>query len=196
VLGLDRPQLRDRDLEVRQHLQQEGLELRLGLVDLVHQQHHRIVGPNRRQQRPGREEPVREEGVVLAGDAGNRLRQRGRVGDQLTDALAQQLGVEQLFGVLPFVEGLALVEPFIALKPGQLATGDVGECLGELGLAYPGRSFDEHGAAHARGEEHDGGDATVGDVARVPEPLLDLLDRLEHAGSFTNQDEMLNIGSL
>jgi len=112
---------------------------------------------------------------------------------QLPDAVALPFNL-----VVPAGQGMAGVvtawHPI--LHPAPLPSGDVGQRLGELSLAYPGRSFDEHGAAHARGEEHDGGDATVGDVARVPEPLLDTLDRLEHAGSFTSQDAMLNIGSL
>ena len=39
--GLDPPELRDRDLEVRQQLEQHRLELLVGLVDLVDQQHDR-----------------------------------------------------------------------------------------------------------------------------------------------------------
>ena len=67
--GLDRAELGHRHLEVREHLEQEGLELRLGLVDLVHQQHHRIVRLDGLEQRPRRQEAVGEEGVVLPGDA-------------------------------------------------------------------------------------------------------------------------------
>jgi hypothetical protein len=53
VNGLDRAQFGDRHLEVGQQLQQEGLELLIGAVDLVDQQHRRLDGPaDRRQQRP------------------------------------------------------------------------------------------------------------------------------------------------
>ena len=73
------------------------------------------------------------------------------------------------------------------------APGDVGQRLGQLGLADARRAFDEHRPSHARGQEHDGRDAAVGDVARVPEPLLDVLHGLEHAGSSSLK---VNVGSL
>jgi hypothetical protein len=41
VPGPDRPRLGHGHLEVRQHLEEERLELGLGLVDLVHEQHDR-----------------------------------------------------------------------------------------------------------------------------------------------------------
>jgi hypothetical protein len=44
VLGPDGPELLHRHLEVREHLEQEGLELGLGLVDLVDEQDDRLIG--------------------------------------------------------------------------------------------------------------------------------------------------------
>ena len=40
--GLNPAELRDRDLEVREQLEQHGLEFLVGLVDLVDQEHHRV----------------------------------------------------------------------------------------------------------------------------------------------------------
>src|SRR4030095_4325984 len=88
-----------------------------------------------------------------------------------------------LLGVLPLVQGLALVEPFIALQSDEPTVGDLRQCLRELRLAYARGSFDEDRSAHACGKEHDGRDAPVGDVAGILEMLLDVLDRLEHGGS-------------
>ena len=172
-----------RHLEVREDFEQERLELRLRLVDLVDEQDDGIGGLDGLQQRPRREEAMREEGVVLARDPGDRIRQRRRVGDQLADALAQQLGVEELLGVLPLVQRLALVEPFVALQANQPPVGDLGQRLGQLGLADARRAFDEHRPSHALRQEHHGADAAVGDVAGVLEVLLDVLRRLEHLGS-------------
>ena len=62
---LDRPELRHRHLEIREDLQQEGLELRLGLVDLVDEQDDGLDGLDGLQQRPGGEKAMGEEGVVL-----------------------------------------------------------------------------------------------------------------------------------
>src|SRR5271165_6695460 len=56
ALRLDRADLGDADLEVRQHLKQEGLELVVGPVDLVDQQYGLIAGPDRLQQRPFQQE--------------------------------------------------------------------------------------------------------------------------------------------
>jgi hypothetical protein len=44
---LDRAQLGDRDLEVGEDLEQHRLELLVGLVDLVDQQHDRLLGGDR-----------------------------------------------------------------------------------------------------------------------------------------------------
>src|SRR5262252_1002449 len=119
VVGPHRAELGHRHLEVREHLEQERLELRLGLVDLVDEQHDGLLGLDRRQKRPRRKKPIREERVLLAGDLGDRVGQRRRVGDELADALAQELRVEQLLGVFPLVERLALVESLVALKPDE-----------------------------------------------------------------------------
>ena len=48
----------------RQHLQQQPLDLDVGLVDLVDQQHRRLLAPDRGQQRAGQQELVGEDVVV------------------------------------------------------------------------------------------------------------------------------------
>jgi hypothetical protein len=52
-LRLDHAELGDRDLEVGEDLEEHRLELLVGLVDLVDQQHHRLGLGDRLQQRPG-----------------------------------------------------------------------------------------------------------------------------------------------
>src|SRR5436309_2062543 len=52
--------------------------------------------------------------------------------------------------------------------------------LGQLRLPDPGRTLDQDGPLHPRGEEHDGGDAAAGDVPAGTEALLDLLGGREH----------------
>ncbi len=54
--GDDRAELRDRDLEVGQDLEHQRLGLDLDPVDLVDEQDDRLVGADRRQQRPGQQE--------------------------------------------------------------------------------------------------------------------------------------------
>ena len=61
LLGGDRADLGDRDLEVGEQLEQEGLELAVGAVDLVDQQHgrHDVVVLDRVEQRPPHQEVAR-----------------------------------------------------------------------------------------------------------------------------------------
>src|SRR3954452_1844636 len=54
--GHHRAELGDRDLEVRQELEQEGLELVVGAIDLVDQQHYRAVVLERLEQRAAQQE--------------------------------------------------------------------------------------------------------------------------------------------
>ena len=60
----DGAELGDGHLEVAQHLEQQALDLDVGLVDLVDEQHGRLVAPDRAQQRPGEQELLGEDVVV------------------------------------------------------------------------------------------------------------------------------------
>ena len=62
------PDLGHRDLVLAERLEQHGLERLVGAVDLVDQQHHRLLGADRLQQRAGREEPLGEEDALLGAD--------------------------------------------------------------------------------------------------------------------------------
>ena len=68
-------QLRHGDGEIRKDFQQEGLELGVGLVDLVDEQERRRRTANRRQDRPRQEKALAEEQVFRPGNALCRLRQ-------------------------------------------------------------------------------------------------------------------------
>ena len=103
---LDPPELGDRDLEVAQQLEQHRLELLVGLVDLVDQQHDRLGRGDRLQQR-AREQELLAEDVVLDGlPAG---------------ALGLGLDPQQLLAVVPLVQRLGLVEALVALQAHELA---------------------------------------------------------------------------
>ena len=79
--GLDRAELRDGDLEIRQHLEQERLERLVAAVEFVDQQHRRAGGVRlqRLQQRPLDQEALGEHVVLdpLAVALAARLRRRG-----------------------------------------------------------------------------------------------------------------------
>ena len=97
----DRPELGDRDLEVRQDLQQERLELLVGTVDLVDQEHDLLVGVDRLEQRPPDQELGAEE--LVLGDG----------------SLLRGADVEELPRVVPLVDGVRDVEALVALEPDQ-----------------------------------------------------------------------------
>ena len=105
VRGGDRPQLRDRDREVGQELEQERLELVVGAVDLVDQQHRRAaVVLERLQQRPAQQE-LRPEQLA---------RRRARLG---------RPDRQQLALVVPVVDRVVEVDALVALEPDQLGAG-------------------------------------------------------------------------
>ena len=66
-VGLHGSQLGDRDLEVREELEQERLELVIGAVDLVDQQDDRSLVEQRLEQRAAQQEALRVERLLLAG---------------------------------------------------------------------------------------------------------------------------------
>ena len=126
-VGAEHADLGNRDLPVGQHLEEVGLELVVGAVDLVDEQHgrYRRTRLDRAQQRPADEEaPLVEVGLEVVAGAAVRL--------------AADLGgaqVEQLAGVVPVVDGLGGVDALVALQADQLATGPRRQDLGHLGLA-------------------------------------------------------------
>ena len=74
--GAQRAELGHRDLEVGEHLEQEGLELGVGAVDLVDEQHAALGRADGAQQRTRQEEALGEERVLLRRQLVDRLGQR------------------------------------------------------------------------------------------------------------------------
>jgi len=72
LAGSDGAELGDRDLVVGQDLEQQRLGLDLDPVDLVDQEHHRVLGADGLEQRTGQEEVVGED-VLLDGVPAGRL---------------------------------------------------------------------------------------------------------------------------
>src|SRR3954447_6138074 len=163
---LHHAQLGYRDLEVRQDLEQHRLELLVGLVDLVDQQHHRVIGGYGGEERAGEEELLAEDVLLDLLPTGV-----GRLG----------LDPQQLLAVVPLVEGLGLVETLVALEADQAPLGGARHGLGELGLAHSGRALHQHGLAQLAGEEGDERGGLVGEVADFPQSVAGLFDRPELA---------------
>ena len=158
--ALDGAELGDADLEVGQELEQERLELLVGAVDLVDQQHRRLLAPDRGEQRP-LEQVALGEDVLL-----------DRVG-VLAGAFARLDG-EQLALIVPLVERGVLVEALVALQADQLGAVHRGERLGDLGLADAGLAFEQQRALEELHQPQRGRDVAVGDVAGGGEAVGDV----------------------
>ena len=89
-----------------EQLEQHRLELLVGLVDLVDQQHDRLRGRDRLQQRAGEQELLAEDVVLHGLPAGV-----GRLG----------LDPQELLAVVPLVQRLGLVQALVALQAHELA---------------------------------------------------------------------------
>ena len=145
---LDRAQLRDRDLEVGEQLEQEGLELVVGAVDLVDQQHDR-AGDARAPR-------------AAAGASRNSRRKRSRLGRLAALGRAHR---EQLARIVPVIERAVHVDPLVALEADQPRAGRRGERLRGLGLADPGLALEQQRLAELDREEDGDGQRLVGEVA-------------------------------
>ena len=142
----DRPELGDRDLEVREHLEQERLELLVRAVDLVDQEHDLLVGVDRLEQRPPDEE-LGPEQLVL----GDRPLLRGA-------------DVQELARVVPLVDRVRDVEPLVALEPDQARAERRRERLRRLGLPDPRLALEQHRLLEREREEERGREPAVGQV--------------------------------
>ena len=170
VLGAEQAELGDRDLPVRQDLEQVGLELVVGAVDLVDEQHRRraLAGLDRPQQRPLDEEAL----LVQLG-----LEGVGRAPGRLAAGLGGPQ-VEQLAAVVPVVDGLGGVDALVALQADQLAAGPRRQHLGHLGLADAGLALQQQRPAQRDGQEHRRRQPLVGQVAVGGEGGGDLVDAI------------------
>ena len=79
-------------------------------------------------------------------------------------AVPVDLDGQQLLLVVPFIEGLALVQAFVALQPHQVAVKGGGHDLGNLGFADPRRALDEQRPPQRQGYIHGGCQGVVIDV--------------------------------
>ena len=137
-------------LGLRQQLEQERLEVVVGAVDLVDQQHGGPrAGMLERPQQRSPDQVVRAEQLLLA--------QRGVAGVGEPDA-------EQLPRVVPLVERLRRVDPLVALQPDQRRVEHGRERLGRLGLAHARLALEQQRLRQAQAEEHRRGQALVHEV--------------------------------
>ena len=156
--------------ELRQQLQQVALELLVGAVDLVDEQHRR---PSRRAAQRPQQRPANEIGLA----------EQLLAGAIAIDGVAglEQPHLEQLAGVVPLVDRVVDVEPLVALEADQLGAQRRRQHPGHRGLADAGFALEEQRPAQREREIHRHRQRAVGDVALGVEPALDVVDRLGQA---------------
>jgi hypothetical protein len=158
----DRAELRDRDREVGQELEQERLELVVGAVDLVDQQHRRVgrIRLERLQQRSPQQELAAEE---LA-----------RLGARLGRTDRQQLAL-----VVPVVDRVVQVDALVALQADQPRAGGRRQRTRHLGLADARLALEQQRLLERRREEDRGAEGLVGEIALAGQALRHVVGRGE-----------------
>ena len=109
---------------------------------------------------------------------GNRLRETLGALQNFVEGLLQYLRVQQLLAVLPFVDGLGLVETLVALQADKRKGEHLGGGLGEFSLADPRGTFDEHRLAEVVRQVDGGRDLVAADVSVRLEAQLQGIHRL------------------
>ena len=125
--GADPADLGDRHRELRKDLQEEGLELVVGSVELIDEQHGLIAGADRGEERALHQE-VRSEQILDVSLGVGRVHRADR---------------DQLPRVVPFVERLRGIDPLVTLQADQPPAQQLSEHLRDLGLADPGLTFEQ-----------------------------------------------------
>ena len=100
-------------------------------------------------------------------------------GDASVGGLTGRLGgaeVQELAGVVPFVERLGGVDAVVALEPHERPARPGRHGAGHLGLADPGVALEQQRPAEAEREEDRRGQALVGEVALPGQAGYDVLD--------------------
>src|SRR2546428_2076998 len=163
LLRLDGADLRNRDLEVGEQLEQERLELLIGTVDLIDQEHRRsgVVVIDGVQQRTPQQE-LRAEDLALGGPA--------------VLALPQQPNMQKLARIIPLVDGMSEVDALVALQPDEARSQDVRHHLRRLGLADSGFALDEQRLLEPQREKNGRGETAVADVAALAKAPLDFVN--------------------
>ncbi len=151
-------ELGNSDLIVGQHLEQIGLELLVGAVDLVDQQHRRVGLGDCLEQRAFQQVGLGED-VLLAG--------RGTKLARFQDLYRQELAL-----VVPLIDGSIDVQPFVTLQADEPAVERLRERFGNFGLADAGVAFEEQRTLQVFEQEQRRGQLRVGDVADSVEPRL------------------------
>src|SRR5437773_11171704 len=172
MCGLDRADLGDRHLPVREHLEHERLELFVTPVAFVHEQHRRLrLLRDRLEQRAPQQEGLGKDLVLL-------LVHRAAVVPGLLE-----LDVQELLLIVPLVEGGRGVEPLVALEPDQVRPEHPRHDLRDLGLPDARGPLDQERLAQAHRQVHRRRNGRVRHIVRRLHQLLEFSNLVTHVHS-------------
>src|SRR5215472_16721654 len=162
AIRLYRADLGDADLEVGEDFQQECLELVIGTVNLVDEQHGLVTSPDRLEQRPFQQELRAEQPVhgLLVGHL----------------MLRQGSNLQHLPCIVPFVQGLVGVDTLVALQPDQPSPEDAGQDFSDLGLSDANLALQEQRATERQRDHQRGSQSAVREVGTLAQVLRQLAD--------------------
>src|SRR2546423_2309536 len=151
------------DLEVGQQLEQVGLELLVGSVDLIDEEHGgRTVARDRLEKRAPDQEALAVDAVA------------GFIGAPFA---LRETDLKYLPRIVPVVYGRRDVEALVALETDELSAERGGEGFCDLRLADAGLTLDEEGLTPTQREKERDRERAVCDVALVLERGSYILDR-------------------
>ena len=177
--GFDGADFRNGDLIGGEDFQQKRFEFLVGFIDLIDQQHRAVFLAQGLQQGAGFEEFLGKEHIAEAVQFLHGRFQARRIAQHIAHFIFQDLGIEQLLAVLPFVQGLGFIQTFVTLHADQRQAqpGRAGQC--QFGLANTGGAFDQDRLGQIFGHEDRGGDLPGGDIALIAKPGDDVFHVVE-----------------
>ena len=114
--------------------------------------------------------------IAVTADATAGTLQRTRRFSSGPSPRSRPLDAQDLFGVVPLVQGAGLVDALVALQPHQTRAGRLSDGAGQLGLADTGGTLHQQRLAQPVGEEHRCGRCGIGQIARLGQPPRDIVD--------------------
>ena len=167
-----RTQLRNGDLKFGEQFQEKALELLVGAVDFVDQKDRRTCACriDGLQQRP-----LDQKGFAV------QLAVRARTIERMRRIKNPEL--EQLPRIVPFVQRVPDVQPFIALQPNQIGLQRSGGGRRKRSLADARFPFQEERSFEPEREKECDGETAVGDVVLGGQAMLQIGNGFRENGS-------------
>src|SRR5450432_3858773 len=132
---------RHRYLEVAEYFEQECLKLRIGAIYFVDEQQRRNRRGNGLEQRTRQQEAIRKEYILFLSQPISGFRKASGATEQILKLVTQELRIQHLLGIFPFIQRFAFVQPYVTLQPDELTVGGFCPCLAEFRLSDSSRTF-------------------------------------------------------